>query len=94
MTPEQIGFLIGSIGGALFAGAICGLIPYGVGKWMGRVSLGVAGLITSVICGAILGVILAGPVAVVFSLAILILGRPTASRSVPGDMGSSARRER
>jgi len=78
MTPEQIGFLIGSIIGGLLAGALCGLIPYGVGKWMGRASLGVTGFIICVICGAILGVILAGPVAVVFSLAILILGRRTA----------------
>ena len=75
MTPEQIGFFIGTIIGGLFVGALCGLLPFGLAKWKRRVSLGIGALITCIVCGLILGIMLAAPVAIIFSAVVLIMGK-------------------
>ena len=75
MTPEQIGYYIGTFIGGLFVGALCGLLPFGLAKWKNRVSLGIGALITCTVCGLILGIMLAGPVAIIFSAVALIMGR-------------------
>jgi hypothetical protein len=46
-----------------------------VGFVRGRAALGVVGLVVSAIGGLILGLILALPIAVVFTLAIVLYGR-------------------
>lgn len=57
----------------LIAGLVCGLIPLGSGFYKDRVSLGVIGFVASAIAGAVLGLLLAIPVAIVFTLAIFLM---------------------
>lgn len=71
MSPAKF---MGLIVGGLIAGALCGLIPYFVGKKRGQTTLGNAGLISSIIGGMIGGILLALPVAGVFAL--IIAARP------------------
>ena len=76
MTQDQLIFLIGTIMGGLLAGTVCGLVPLAVGRWKRRVTLGVWALLFCMFSGGILGVILAVPVALIFSMITLVLGRP------------------
>lgn len=73
-APEKIGFLVGALFGGLVAGAVCGLLPFFLAKSRNRVPLGTAALITCGVCGVILGLILALPVALIFTVIIVILG--------------------
>ena len=64
----------------LIVGTVIGLIPFGSGFYKDRVALGAIGLVASAISGAILGLLLAIPVALVFTLAIFLMrgeGRQT-----------------
>lgn len=84
MNPEQatyeqgywIGYWIGVVVGGLFVGALCGLLPFGLARWKCRPALGVASLVTCTIAGLILGAILALPTSIIFSVIIMILGKP------------------
>ncbi len=65
----------------LIVGAIAGLAPLIAGYFRSRLALGVIGFVASVVGGAILGLLLAVPVALVFTLVILLVRRePTAAR--------------
>lgn len=68
MTPQttQIAFIVGG----LIAGSLCGLIPLNAGLKNGKQTLAYVGLVSRIICGAILGLLLALPVALIF-LAII-----------------------
>ena len=68
---------IGVIIGGLVMGAICGLGPLISGTRRGFRSEGITGFIVCIVCGAILGILLAGPVALIWS--ILLLTRRRAS---------------
>ena len=76
MGAEQTAHLIGILLGALFVGALCGLLPLFVGLKRQKTGLAVAGLISCVIGGFILGIILALPVAIVFTVIILCTKPP------------------
>jgi len=54
----------------LIVGVVCGLAPLVSGFLTGRVGLGVAGLVVTAISGMLLGLLLAVPVAIVFTLVI------------------------
>ena len=90
MDPAK---LAGLIFGGLVAGALCGLIPYFVGKKRWQAKLGNAGLVSCIIGGAIGGVILALPVAGVFALIIATrpanptAGAPPGAPPGPGAIG-------
>jgi hypothetical protein len=90
MNPAKF---IGLIVGGLIAGALCGLIPFFVGKKRGQTTLGNAGLVCSIIGGAIGGIILALPVAGVFALIIAARpvgqtpGTPPGAPPGPGPIG-------
>jgi hypothetical protein len=58
-------FLIGGI-----AGALCGLIPYFVGRHKNK-SLAETAMLSCVIAGSLLGLILALPVSIGFTIALL-----------------------
>ena len=60
-------------------GVVCGLAPLISGFLTGRVGLGVAGLVVTAISGALLGLLLAVPVAIVFTLAVWFM-RPERTR--------------
>ena len=57
----------------LIAGIVVGLLPLGIGFWKDRVALGVVGFVASALSGIVLGLLLAIPVAVVFTLAIVLM---------------------
>ncbi len=57
--------------GAISMGLLCGIIPFKLGKKHGQEGWGVAGLISSTIGGLILGILLALPMAGIFSSIIL-----------------------
>jgi hypothetical protein len=57
----------------LIAGIVCGLIPLAAGLWKGRPQLAWIGLVASALSGAVLGILLALPVAIVFTLAIFLM---------------------
>jgi hypothetical protein len=59
----------------LVAGILCGLVPLALGVWKDRAALGVVGLVVTAGCGALLGILLAIPVAIVFALAIVLIPR-------------------
>jgi hypothetical protein len=62
--------------GAFFIGALLGLIPFFIARSRGQQSLGVAALLSSIVGGLILGIILAGPVAFVFTIVALVRKPP------------------
>ena len=68
MDPYTFGLLFG----ALSIGLICGIVPFKLGKKYVIEELGMAGLIASTIGGLILGIILAFPLAGIFSSIILV----------------------
>ncbi|MDB5311983.1 MAG: hypothetical protein JWO38_6185 [Gemmataceae bacterium] len=70
-------YAFGHLLGALPAGVICGLWPLSAGSRKGRPVLGVVGLGACVISGALLGCLLALPMAVFFRLLIGVLDHPT-----------------
>ena len=90
MDPAK---LAGLIVGGLVAGALCGLIPFFVGKKRGQSTLGNAGLVSCIIGGALGGIILALPVAGVFALIIATrpahptAGAPPGAPPGPGAIG-------
>ena len=63
--------------GAFFVGALVGLVPFFVARSRGQQSLGVAALLSSIVGGLILGIILAGPVAFVFTIVALVRKPPS-----------------
>jgi ABC-type phosphate transport system permease subunit len=65
----------------LIAGICCGLVPMALGVWKGRQVLGVVALVVCALCGAFLGLLLAVPVAIVFSLAIVLIPRERRMRA-------------
>ena len=85
MDPAK---LAGLIVGGLVAGALCGLIPFFVGKKGGQTTLGNAGLICCIIGGAIGGIILALPVAGVFALIIATRPANPTAGAPPGAPGA------
>ena len=71
----KVGYWIGVFGGALLVGALCGALPLCVGMRRGRTTLAVAAMITCGVAGLVLGVLLAAPTALVFTVVILALPR-------------------
>lgn len=58
--------------GGFVAGSLCGLVPFFVGKRKGQTNLAVIALLVCAFCGMILGILLALPAAVVFTVIIVI----------------------
>jgi hypothetical protein len=63
--------LVATVLGGLAAGMICGFVPYVIGWRKGQRKQAIVALLVSGFCGVILGVWLALPAAVVFTLLIL-----------------------
>lgn len=76
--PNSGAFLIGALIGGTIAGAVCGLLPLLLARGRGQLPLGTAGMVSCMISGAILGLILAIPVAVIFTVVVLSRGRQAA----------------
>ena len=80
MTPHTTGYWIGVLFGAAMMGGLCGLMPLLTGMNRSNITLGGIGFVCTLIAGLILGVILALPVAVVFTIIILATNRSTPMR--------------
>ena len=78
-NSQQFGFWIGVLFGGFVAGAICGILPLVFALKKRRRGLAIASWISCVIAGLILGVILALPVAIIFTIIIVCLKKPGAS---------------
>tara|TARA_Y100000031_G_C8185437_1_gene368707 strand:+ start:878 stop:1096 length:219 start_codon:yes stop_codon:yes gene_type:complete len=65
-------YTFGTLVGALSSGILCGIVPLKLGKKHNKEGWGKAGLITSTIGGLVLGLLLAVPLAGVFSAIILV----------------------
>lgn len=63
--------------GALVGGAIIGLIPFLVGKYNGNQNLGLIGLAACVVGNFIAGLLLSIPIAIGFTVAILVTKNKT-----------------
>ncbi|MEL6260218.1 MAG: hypothetical protein AAFR12_04055 [Cyanobacteria bacterium J06626_6] len=75
-------YLLPFILGGLFTGTLCGLVPFFIAKRRRRPWLGFFALMSCAMCGVILGIILAFPVAASFSVAILLTKpKPAPSRT-------------
>lgn len=75
----------------LLAGAAVGLVPLGAGAYRHRLAYGLAGLAASAAAGAILGLILAVPVALLFTAWMLFsMRRVVASSSAMGSSNTIA----
>lgn len=69
---ENTGYLIGMVIGAVIVGGFCGLAPLIAGFIKRRGKLGIIGFACCVIGSSILGIILALPVALIFTLVIAL----------------------
>jgi len=75
VQPGQQGqFLIIAIIAGGIAGAVCGLLPFFLGRSRGRAGLGVGGLVACVLSGFVLGLLAAVPMAIIFTVVILAMG--------------------
>lgn len=74
MHTDSMSYLAAATVAGLAVGAICGLLPFIMARRRGRSSLGSGALITCICFGGILGLILAVPTMVAFSIVILGLG--------------------
>jgi hypothetical protein len=77
LTPQEAWLYTVLIGAGF--GLVLGLIPLVVGIVKGKAKLGAIGLVASIACGAILGILLALPAAAIFVW--LIVKRPAAPAS-------------
>lgn len=76
---EQIGFWIGIFIGGFIVGTLCGLVPFFVARSYSRPTLGLWALVACMIAGLILGLIGAVPTSIIFTIIILVQGKPTQS---------------
>jgi hypothetical protein len=83
MPNDQPGLILtGLICGGI-AGAFCGAVAYSVAAWKKRQGLGAAALVVCTLCGLVLGLLLAVPVALVFIVTALALGEPQSAADRP-----------
>lgn len=79
-------YLFAAINAAV--GFVLGLIPLGFGYFRGRTKLGVLGIVSSVLGGALVGLFLSVPAVVLFMWLIIRKGRSAAAHNDetgPGD---------
>jgi len=76
--------MIGVFAGGLVVGMLCGLGPLLTGRKRGREALGIGGFIACAISGLVLGLLLAIPVALIFTMIIFFSKPPAADdKGVP-----------
>ncbi|WFB34312.1 hypothetical protein P3T73_09075 [Kiritimatiellota bacterium B12222] len=82
MDPEQIGYLVGVLVGALFVGCVLGVVPLLMGLKQKRNGLAWSAFGVTVLSSFILGIILALPVMIIFTV-VLWVTRKKATAEVP-----------
>ena len=81
MNAQQIGFWVGVLAGGFIVGGLCGLLPLLIGLKRQRPGLAWGSWISCVAAGLVLGLLLAVPVAIVFTVIILCLRKPERQNS-------------
>ena len=71
----KVAFLIGAFIGGFIVGALCGLLPLYFGTRRGRPKLAIAAMVSCAAAGLVLGILLAAPTALVFTVIILAIPR-------------------
>jgi hypothetical protein len=89
LEPGSPVLILARLFGAFFIGALLGLIPFFVARKRGQQGLGVAGLVASIVGGLILGILLAAPVAFVFTI-IALVRQPSGPAAPPSPPGPGA----
>ncbi|MDE6221837.1 MAG: hypothetical protein K2G51_15680 [Lachnospiraceae bacterium] len=69
---ENSAYLIGTVVGALFAGALIGLIPFFLGRKWGKQRLGTVGLVVCILCNFLLGIWLSIPACLIIIVVMLL----------------------
>lgn len=82
MDAHFIGILVG--GGVM--GILCGLGPLIAGRRRGYKTLGLVGFLVCIVCGLVLGILLAGPVALIWTVILLTKRKPDGSAPGPNDV--------
>ncbi|HVM62212.1 MAG TPA: hypothetical protein VMV72_15225 [Verrucomicrobiae bacterium] len=82
MDAKTTAYWIGVLAGGLVVGTLCGLIPFFVGRKKGQSTLGIAGLIVCMLSGLVLGVILALPASIIFTI-VIVFASPKAPPPPP-----------
>ncbi len=82
MSPEQIVYWIGVLVGGFVVGTLCSVLPLVLAIKKKRPGLAVLSCICCIVSGLILGLILAVPVAVIFTVVIILLKKPNQSDAV------------
>ena len=77
---------IGTIVGGLLMGTLCGLGPLIAGRRKGFKTLGLVGFFTCIVCGLILGILLAGPVALIWTVILITKRKSDEVTSKPHDV--------
>jgi len=72
-AANRSAYMIGAVIGGIFVGALCGLLPYCIAKRRGRQGLGYGALAACTLAGFVLGILLALPTAIVFTVVALVL---------------------
>jgi hypothetical protein len=75
METHPVAYWIGVLIGAFVVGCVCGLLPLLVGRRYGRAPLGIAGFFSCLGAGMLFGLFLALPVAIIFTVIIVVLGK-------------------
>lgn len=79
-SSEITAFFVQTFIGGMLAGLACGVLPLVVGKMRDRMKLGVLALFLCVVSGSVLGIIVALPVAIAFSVVFITSEDPAMSR--------------
>ena len=78
----QMGYTIGVLVGGLAIGALCGILPLVIGLKRNKRSLAIVSMATCIVGGLILGIFLALPVSIVWTVILLSLKAPQARSNV------------
>jgi hypothetical protein len=76
---QEATFLIVAIIFGGIAGAVCGLLPFFLGRSRGRRGLGIGGLVACILSGFVLGLLAAVPMAILFTIIIVAMGHAPGS---------------
>ena len=71
-TDYATGYWIGVLIGAIGVGLVCGLVPLAAGAFTRQMRLGTIGFAACVVGSLILGAILAVPLALIFTVVIVV----------------------
>jgi hypothetical protein len=82
MDTKTVGYWVGVVVGGFVMGTLCGLVPFFIGKKRNQMTLAVGGLAACIVGGLILGLILALPLSIAFTV-IIVFANPKKTEPPP-----------